>query len=117
MATTDASKGALRKLSEQEGYTTFVVPDDVGGRYSVLSAVGLLPIAYAGIDISELLSSASACAKACKNPDLLHNPAYVYAVIRNILYQKGKTVRYSPPSSPASIIWRSGEAAFRRERG
>lgn len=92
VATTDAKKGALRKLSEQEGYDTFVVPDDVGGRYSVLSGVGMLPIAYAGIDIRQLVEGASDCAMACSNPVLKHNPAYVYAVIRNILYTKGKAI-------------------------
>jgi glucose-6-phosphate isomerase len=92
VTTTDAKKGALRKLAEQEGYTTFVVPDDVGGRYSVFSAVGLLPIAYAGIDIKALLSGANACAEACKNPDLSSNPAYFYAAVRNLLYKKGKVV-------------------------
>ncbi|MDO8683417.1 MAG: glucose-6-phosphate isomerase, partial [Armatimonadota bacterium] len=92
VATTDAKKGALRYLSEQRGYTTFVVPDDVGGRYSVLSAVGLLPIAYAGIDIKALLSAANRCAEDCKNPDLKSNPAYYYAVARNVLYNKGKEI-------------------------
>jgi glucose-6-phosphate isomerase len=92
VATTDAKKGALRKLAEQQGYETFVVPDDVGGRYSVLSAVGLLPIAYAGIDIKKLVDSAAECADACKNPDLKTNPAYYYAVMRNLLYNKGKVI-------------------------
>lgn len=92
VATTDARKGALRQLAEQKGYETFVVPDDVGGRYSVLSAVGLLPIAYAGIDINALLDAASDCSEACKNPDIRQNPAYYYAVARNLLYNKGKTV-------------------------
>jgi glucose-6-phosphate isomerase len=92
VATTDAKKGALRKLSEEQGYTTFVVPDDVGGRFSVLSAVGLLPIAYAGIDIKTLLKSAGKCAEACKKPDLRTNPAYFYAAARNMLYKKGKGI-------------------------
>ena len=92
VATTDAKKGALRQLSEKQGYRTFVVPDNVGGRYSVFSAVGLLPIAYAGIDIKAMVDSAARCAEACKNPDLKSNPAYYYAVLRNILYNKGKEV-------------------------
>lgn len=92
VATTDAKKGALRKLSEEQGYTTFVVPDDVGGRFSVLSAVGLLPIAYAGIDVKAMLASAQNTAEACKNPDLKTNPAYFYAVVRNMLYNKGKEI-------------------------
>lgn len=92
VATTDAKKGALRKLSEQQGYTTFVVPDDVGGRFSVLSAVGLLPIAYAGIDIKAMLASAQKTADAMKNPDLKTNPGYFYAVVRNLMYNKGKEI-------------------------
>ncbi len=100
VATTDASKGALRGLAEQQGYETFVVPDDVGGRYSVLSAVGLLPIAYAGIDVESLLDSASVCADACKNADLKTNPAYYYAVARNLLYGKGKEIEIMASFEP-----------------
>jgi len=95
--TTDPVRGALRKMAEQEGYETFAVPEDVGGRYSVLSPVGLLPIAYLGIDIGTLLESASACAKACENPDLHKNPAYYYAVARNLLYNKGKQIEVLAP--------------------
>ncbi|MEN6372944.1 MAG: glucose-6-phosphate isomerase [Armatimonadota bacterium] len=91
-ATTDAKKGALRNLAVEQGYETFVVPDDVGGRYSVLSAVGLLPIAYAGIDIKALLESAAKCAEELKTADLKANPAYYYAVLRNLLYNKGKGI-------------------------
>ncbi|MEN6521438.1 MAG: glucose-6-phosphate isomerase [Armatimonadota bacterium] len=91
-ATTDAQKGALRNLAVEQGYETFVVPDDVGGRYSVLSAVGLLPIAYAGIDIKALLGSAAKCAEELKTADLKTNPAYYYAVLRNMLYNKGKGI-------------------------
>jgi glucose-6-phosphate isomerase len=92
VATTDAKKGALRQLSQEQGYTTFVVPDDVGGRFSVLSAVGLLPIAYAGIDIKALVGAAQKASEACKSSDLSKNPAYYYAVVRNMLYQKGKDI-------------------------
>ncbi|MDO8586892.1 MAG: glucose-6-phosphate isomerase [Armatimonadota bacterium] len=92
VATTDPQEGALREMSRTEGYRTFVVPGDLGGRYSVLSAVGLLPIAYAGLDVRKMIDSAADCAKACENPDLEHNPAYLYAVIRNILYRKGKAI-------------------------
>jgi glucose-6-phosphate isomerase len=90
-ATTDKAKGALKKLSEEEGYETFVVPDNVGGRFSVLTAVGLLPIAVAGIDISELMKGAAEAVVDFKKP-FAENPCYQYAAIRNILYNKGKAI-------------------------
>jgi len=89
IATTDKEKGALRKLAQESGYETFTVPDDVGGRFSVLSAVGLLPIAYAGVDIKELLSGANECAKSLEESDVDANLAYKYAAIRSLLYLKG----------------------------
>ncbi len=92
VATTDPDNGALRKVAIKEGYTTFPIPADVGGRYSVFTSVGLLPIAYAGLDVQALLNGAVKCAKACKNPSLKQNPAYCYAVARNILYGKGKNI-------------------------
>lgn len=92
IATTDANKGALLQLAESEGYERFVIPDDIGGRYSVLSAVGLLPIAYAGIDIDALISGANACAELCANTDPLVNPAYFYAIARGILYSQGFSI-------------------------
>ena len=90
-ATTDRARGALKGLADQEGYETFVVPDAVGGRYSVLSAVGLLPIAAAGIDIDELMKGAADAMErfSVLSPD---NDAYKYAAIRNILYRKGKSI-------------------------
>lgn len=91
-ATTDKEKGALKTVADQEGYETFVIPDDVGGRYSVLTAVGLLPIAVAGIDTDEMLQGAQAAMNDFAEPSLAKNGAYQYAAIRNILYQKGKTV-------------------------
>jgi glucose-6-phosphate isomerase len=92
IATTDASKGALRKLSQEQGFKTFVIPDDVGGRFSVLSPVGLLPIAVAGINIRELLKGAKDFEKKCNVLDINKNPAYKYAGIRHILYKKGKVI-------------------------
>ncbi|MBI2844285.1 MAG: glucose-6-phosphate isomerase [Armatimonadetes bacterium] len=92
VATTDPAKGALKRLSKEQKYETFEVPVDVGGRYSVLSAVGLLPMAYAGIDIIAMVEAAERCAKACSNPELESNPAYTYAVARNLLYNKGKEI-------------------------
>lgn len=99
-ATTDASRGALKTLADKEGYQTFVVPDDVGGRFSVLTAVGLLPIAVANIDIEAMMAGAKAGQDAYANPNWKENPAYQYAIIRNALYNKGKTteilVNYEP---------------------
>ncbi|AAK80627.1 glucose-6-phosphate isomerase [Clostridium acetobutylicum] len=91
-ATTDAKKGALKTLSDNEGYETFVVPDDVGGRYSVLTAVGLLPIAVAGIDIDEMMKGAAKAREVYSEPDLEKNEAYQYAAARNALYSKGKSI-------------------------
>lgn len=89
--TTDRAKGTLKNFADTMGYQTFVVPDDVGGRFSVLSAVGLLPIAVAGIDIDALMDGAAAARLAYNNPDLATNDCYKYAALRNILYRKGKT--------------------------
>ena len=89
VATTDAKKGALRRFAGEEGYDTLTIADDVGGRYSVLSPVGLLPIAVAGIDIDALLQGAQDMAAASNNTDLTRNPIYFYAAARNILYRQG----------------------------
>lgn len=91
-ATTDAKKGALKTLADNEGYETFVVPDDVGGRYSVLTAVGLLPIAAAGVDIDEMMKGAAKAREVYSEPDLDKNEAYQYAAARNALYNKGKAI-------------------------
>ncbi len=90
--TTDRTKGTLKELSDREGYETFVVPDDVGGRYSVLTAVGLLPIAVSGCDIDSMMKGAQAAREAYCDSDLDNNDCYKYAAIRNILYRKGKAV-------------------------
>jgi glucose-6-phosphate isomerase len=92
VATTDTKKGALRQLATQEGWPTLPIADDVGGRYSVLSAVGLLPLAYAGIDVKALRAGAIACAAACTEPDPLKNPVLFYAAARNLLYGQGFTI-------------------------
>ena len=89
--TTDKEKGALKKLSEEEGYETFVIPDNVGGRFSVLTPVGLLPIAVAGIDIEKLMEGAKLAQDNYNDEKLKYNECYQYAVIRNLLYQDGKT--------------------------
>src|SRR4029079_11733354 len=91
-ATTDKARGALKTLADEEGYETFVIPDDVGGRYSVLTAVGLLPIASAGIDIEAVMQGARDAQQRYDNPNLGDNGAYQYAAVRNALYRKGKTV-------------------------
>ncbi|KEI12637.1 glucose-6-phosphate isomerase [Clostridium novyi B str. ATCC 27606] len=91
-ATTDKSKGALRTLADAEGYETFVIPDDVGGRYSVLTAVGLLPIATAGIDIDEMMKGAADAREEYSTDDLNKNEAYRYAAARMALYNKGKNI-------------------------
>ena len=92
VATTDAKHGALLKLARTQGYERFVIPANIGGRYSVLSAVGLLPIAYAGIDIDALIAGAAGCAKLLENADPVANPAYCYAAARNILHKKGISI-------------------------
>ena len=91
-ATTDANKGALKGLADQECYESFVVPDAVGGRYSVLTAVGLLPIAAAGIDIVEMMAGASDARELYLDQDYSKNDCMRYAATRNILYRKGKEI-------------------------
>lgn len=99
-ATTDKEKGTLKNLADEEGYETFVVPDDVGGRYSVLTAVGLLPIAVAGIDIDELMAGAREAQNAYNEKDIEKNDVLKYAAVRNLFYNKGKKlecfVSYEP---------------------
>jgi glucose-6-phosphate isomerase len=122
-ATTDKAKGALKKLADEEGYETFVIPDDVGGRYSVLTAVGLLPIAVAGIDIDEMMAGAQAGVEAYQTLDLEANPSYQYAAVRNILYRKGKTteilVNYDPALQYFSEWWKQlfGESEGKDQKG
>ncbi len=121
--TTDAEKGALKTLADTEGYETFVIPDDVGGRFSVLTAVGLLPIAVAGGDIDELMRGARDAMDAYASADLKENEAYQYAALRNILYRKGKTiellVNYEPRLSYFGEWWRQlfGESEGKDQRG
>ena len=91
-ATTDKAKGTLKELSDREGFETFVVPDDVGGRYSVLTAVGLLPIAVAGVDIDAIMEGAQQAQKELAVEDIEKNDCYKYAALRNILYRKGKAI-------------------------
>ena len=100
-ATTDKEKGALKTLADAEGYETFVVPDDVGGRFSVLTAVGLLPIAVSGADIKQLMVGAAAARQKCIENDFDDNYALQYAAIRNILREKGKTMEILANYTPS----------------
>ena len=122
-ATTDAQKGALRTLADQEGYTTFVIPDDVGGRYSVLTPVGLLPMAVAGIDIEAVVQGAELARQQLDDPNLDNNPCYQYAAIRNILHNKGKSVEllaaYEPKLRTFAEWWKQlfGESEGKDQKG
>ena len=103
--TTDKARGTLKQFSTEAGYETFVVPDDVGGRFSVLTAVGLLPIAVAGIDICELMKGASSAAHQFTDSDLAKNDCYRYAAIRNLLYRKGKNVEVLANYEPFAAMF------------
>ena len=122
-ATTDKARGALKSLANEEGYESFVVPDDVGGRYSVLTAVGLLPIAVAGIDIDELMKGAARAREIVLNTEYEKNPSLLYAAIRNILNRKGKDVEivanYEPSLHYVSEWWKQlfGESEGKDYRG
>lgn len=122
-ATTDKSKGALKTLAENEGYEQFVVPDNVGGRYSVLTAVGLLPIAVSGIDIDKLMEGARVAQERYNDPNLKYNECYQYAVVRNILYKLYKNteilVNYEPKMHYFTEWWKQlfGESEGKEEKG
>lgn len=122
-ATTDRKQGALKSLADAEGYETFVIPDDVGGRYSVLTAVGLLPIATAGISIEHMMEGAQAAQEAYAHPELERNSSYQYAAMRNALYRKGKTteilVNYEPGLHYVSEWWKQlyGESEGKDHKG
>lgn len=122
-ATTDKARGALKTVADQEGYETFVIPDDVGGRYSVLTAVGLLPIAVSGASIEDMMAGAKAAMFDFSDPELARNQAYQYAAVRNILYNKGKTVEmlinYEPQLQYFSEWWKQlfGESEGKDQKG
>ena len=122
-STTDKARGALKTLSDEEGYECFVIPDDVGGRFSVLTAVGLLPIAASGADIDKLMEGAAHLREICLNNDFSENPALRYAAIRNILYRKGKNVEilanYEPSLHFISEWWKQlyGESEGKDQKG
>ncbi|WP_147804483.1 glucose-6-phosphate isomerase [Alkalicoccus halolimnae] len=100
-ATTDKEKGALIQLATEEGFESFVIPDDVGGRFSIFTAVGLLPIAAAGLDIEQMMKGAADAREDYKSPDLENNEAYQYAAVRNALYNKGNLVELMVNYEPA----------------
>lgn len=122
VAVTDASKGALRELAQKEGYTTFVIPDDIGGRFSVLTPVGLLPVALAGYDVKSLIAGAAEMEKITAHRSL-DNPAVIYAAIRNALYETGKKVEilvnYNPKLQYVAEWWKQlfGESEGKENKG
>ena len=122
-ATTDKAKGALKILAQNEGYEQFVVPDNVGGRYSVLTAVGLLPIAVAGIDIDKLMMGAKTAQDRYDDSNLKYNECYQYAVVRNILYKLYKNieilVNYEPKMHYVTEWWKQlfGESEGKDQMG
>ncbi|WP_078379234.1 glucose-6-phosphate isomerase [Sutcliffiella halmapala] len=122
-ATTDKERGALKTLALEEGYESFIIPDDVGGRYSVLTAVGLLPIAVSGADIEAMMKGAADASQEFSNSELEENAAYQYAAVRNVLYNKGKTIEmlinYEPGLQYFSEWWKQlfGESEGKDQKG
>lgn len=122
-ATTDRSRGALKQMADEEGYESFVIPDDIGGRYSVLTAVGLLPIAAAGIELDQIMAGAVEGHRLYSVETLGENPCYQYAALRNILYRKGKTmellVNYEPALQYFAEWWKQlfGESEGKDRKG
>ncbi len=122
-ATTDKARGSLKNLADEEGYETFVVPDDVGGRFSVLTAVGLLPIAVSGADIDALMAGAASGRERAINAAFEENDAMLYAALRNVLYQKGKAIEilanYEPCVHYVAEWWKQlyGESEGKDQRG
>jgi glucose-6-phosphate isomerase len=123
VATTDQSRGALFQLSKMEGYDQFIIPDDVGGRYSVLSPVGLLPLAVAGYDIQEMIEGAQKAYQDAIDPDILKNTSYHYAVLRYMLYTQGKKIEmlasYEPNMQYMNEWWKQlfGESEGKEYKG
>ena len=121
--TTDAKNGALKELAEKEKYTTFVIPNNIGGRYSVLTAVGLLPIATAGINIDELMQGARIAQDKYSDGNLKYNECYKYAVVRNMLYEKEKNIEllvtYEPKLHYLIEWWKQlfGESEGKEQKG
>lgn len=122
-STTDKERGAAKHEADVEGYETFVIPDDIGGRFTVLTAVGLLPIAVSGADVDAIMQGAKDAQAAYANPDLTQNEAYQYAAIRNVLYRKGKVtellINYEPSLQYFSEWWKQlfGESEGKDQKG
>ncbi|WP_019243748.1 MULTISPECIES: glucose-6-phosphate isomerase [Bacillus] len=122
-ATTDKARGALKTVADEEGYETFVIPDDVGGRFSVLTAVGLLPIAVSGANIEEMMNGAAQAQVDFAKEELEENLAYQYAAVRNVLYSKGKTIEmlinYEPGLQYFNEWWKQlfGESEGKDQKG
>lgn len=122
-ATTDKARGALKKLAVEEKYESFIIPDDVGGRYSVLTAVGLLPIAVSGADIDRMMQGAAEAYRLYNNDNLMENDCYRYAAVRNALYRKNKTteimVNYEPSLHFFTEWWKQlyGESEGKDQKG
>lgn len=122
-ATTDKAQGALKGLADEEGYETFVIPDDVGGRFSVLTAVGILPLAVSGINVDDIMQGARKAMNDFNEPQLKDNIAYQYAVVRNVLYHKGKTIEMLVNYEPSLIFfaewWKQlfGESEGKDQKG
>ncbi|KAF0815875.1 MULTISPECIES: glucose-6-phosphate isomerase [unclassified Cytobacillus] len=122
-ATTDKTRGALKTLATEEGYESFIIPDDVGGRYSVLTAVGLLPIAVSGANIEDMMSGAAQAREDFSKSELQENAAYQYAAVRNVLYNKGKTIEmlinYEPGLQYFAEWWKQlfGESEGKDQKG
>ncbi|MEH7118751.1 glucose-6-phosphate isomerase [Neobacillus vireti] len=122
-ATTDKARGALKTLATEEGYESFVIPDDVGGRYSVLTAVGLLPIAVSGANIDKMMEGARQAQNDFSGSEIEDNPAYQYAAVRNVLYNKGKTIEmlinYEPGLQYFNEWWKQlfGESEGKDQKG
>ena len=121
--TTDKARGTLKQLADEKGYECFVVPDDVGGRFSVLTAVGLLPIAASGADIDALMAGAAEAQALYSNPDIEKNDCYKYAAVRNALYRKGKEIEllvsYEPRFTMMAEWWKQlyGESEGKDNKG
>lgn len=122
-ATTDKSKGALNKLAKQEGYETFIIPDDIGGRYSIFTPVGLLPIAVAGVDVDSMINGAKEGTEEFRSERIQENPSYQYAAVRNILYRRGKGIEilagYEPSLNFLGEWWKQlfGESEGKDRKG
>lgn len=123
IVTTDAEKGILKGIADHAGYRQFVIPNDIGGRYSVLTPVGLLPVAVAGVDIRDLMDGARHAATELAESDLAHNDAYKYAVMRHILYEKGFTIEllasFEPGLNKFHEWWKQlfGESEGKEHKG